>query len=172
MKKSIFISLFLCCTVSAFSQRYSGTYFYIKVGQSLESVSKIVIVHFNRDGNCYLNSLYRDDVINKYKQGILEEYPVNENHTLKYDSEVSTYKYDVYSEKRKESTYGMPTLENPWGLYTQYIGGYWYRAFSSDMSEMIYWYTTKTSNEAHDKTYYKRINPSDLIPAKVEYDFL
>lgn len=172
MKKYIFISLFLCCTVSAFSQRYSGTYFFIEVGQSIEAVSDLKVVHFNRDGNCYIGGISRDGVIKKYEQGILDEYPVNEDHDYKYDSEVSTYKYDVYSERRYEYTYGMPTPGNAWGLYKQYIGGSQYRAFSSDMSEMISWYTTKTSNEAHDKTYYKRINPHDLIPAKVEYDFL
>ena len=39
-------------------------------------------------------------------------------------------------------------------------------------SDTEIWYTTNDSNEAKNKKYYKAIDPSDLIPKEVDYDFL
>lgn len=169
------VSLFCNC---AFGQFYDSRnyYLYIEVGKTVSSSSKITYVHFNSDGDLFIGSMPKSKALELYNQGILDEYATNKSHDMKYCSSVSTYKYEVYREPRTEirQNYNQqwyPGYVPSFGELVK-IGGYWYRAFSHDRSELIYWHTTKDSEEAMKKTYYKRIMPSDLKPKKVDYDFL
>lgn len=148
-------------------------YLYIEVGKTIESTSNIYYVHFNSDGNLCCTAISKSAARKYYKDNILDEYAVNLSHNIKYCSTTSTSRYEVYKKERTEdrpysgSWYpGCPFYE------TVRLGGYWFRAFSLNRDEMIYWYTTRDSNEAKGKKYYKRIKPEDLIPKDVDYDFL
>ena len=160
---------------NAFAQFYDSHnfYLYIEVGKTVESSSTITYVHFNRDGRLYCGSINKENARRDYNEGILDEYAINRNHSFKYCSETSTVRYEVYKEARTETRPytgawypGCPVME------TYSLGGYWFRAFSMDRSEMIIWQTTRESNEAKNRKYYKRISPSDLKIKEVEYDFL
>lgn len=162
----------------AFGQFYdSGNYYlYIEVGKTVQNSSNITYVHFNSNGDLYCGSLPKSKALELYNEGILDEYAINKGHGQKYCSSVSTAKYVVYREPRTEwrQNYNQqwyPGYTPSWGSNVP-IGGYAYRAFSKDRSELIFWQTTKDSEEAIKKVYNKRIMPSDLKPKKVEYDFL
>lgn len=176
-KVGLILIVLLNCN-HAFGQFYDNNnyYLYIEVGQTVESSSKISYVHFNSNGNLYNGSLNKSEAQNKYSNGILDEYAINKSHSFKYCSSVSTDKYEVYREPRTEYRQNFnqqwyPGYVPSWGENVK-IGGYWYRAFSKDRNEMIIWHTTRSSEEAQSKKYYKRIKPSDLKPKKVNYDFL
>lgn len=175
MKKIILALLFICgFTTTSNAQFYDEILLFIEVGKTIEDSSSIIYLHFDDDGNMYEYSMNKSTARDKYKKGVLEEYGINQKHNIKRDSSVSTGKYyGVYSQPRYVS--------GGWGV-TGYVMGYpqygnttarngnKYYAVSYD--EMVIWNTTNDSNEAKNKKYYKAIDPSDLIPKEVDYDFL
>ncbi len=113
----------------------------------------------------------------KYNDGVIDEYADNKSHNANYDSNVSTYKYEVYvKEKHTQSTYNGTPLYNPYvpGLPLTYHSGYEYFAFSSDRSEMIIWTTGINDNTPKNKKYYKLVKIEDIVPKEepANYDFL
>ena len=184
MKNKIFkLAIMLLCIANcyeAFAQFYDShnCYLYIEMGKTIESSSAIDYYHFDSYGDLYSGSLNKDKIRKLIKEGILEEYAINSSHDFEYCSSTSTYKYEVYkcerTERRQEydTTPWYPGKPVSWGYTTVKVGGYWYRAFSLDRSTLITWYTTKDSNEPINKKHYKRIDPDDLTPKEVDYDFL
>ena len=175
MKKILFTLLLICgISTTANAQFYDEILLFIEVGQTVEDTSSIIYMHFDDDGNMYESSMYKSTARVKYKEGVLEEYGVNQTHDIKRDRSISTGKYDgVYSAPRYVS--------GGWGVIGYFMGfpqygdttvrsGNKYYAVSDD--EMVTWNTTNDSNEAKNKTYYKAIDPSDLVPKEVDYDFL
>ena len=148
-------------------------YLYIEVGKTVESSTRIVYIHFDSNGNLYDEFMDKSKARKYYKDNILGEYAINLPHDVEYCSNTSTSRYEVYKEARTETRPysgafypGCPMWESV------HLGGYWFSAFSLNRDEMIKWQTTRESNEAKSKTYYKRIKPEDLMPKEVEYDFL
>ena len=175
MKQLLFIIIFVCSfTTAANAQFYNEILLFIEVGKTVEDTSSIIYMHFDDDGNMYKSSMNKSTARDKYKKGVLEEYGINQKHNIKRDRSVSTGKYDgVYSKPRYVS--------GGWGVTGYFMGypqygettvrsGNEYYAVSDD--EMVTWSTTNDSNEAKNKKYYKAIDPSDLVPKEVDYDFL
>lgn len=170
---SIFVLLFGVVT-SVNAQFYNEMLLFIEVGKTIEDSSSIIYVHFDDDGNMYKNSMNKSTARDKYKKGVLEEFGVNQKHNIERDWDVSSSKYSgVYSTNRYVS--------GGWGV-TGYLMGYPQYGYTSvkngknyfgiSWDEMVTWNTTNDSNEAQNKKYYKAIDPSDLVPKDVEYDFL
>lgn len=168
--------LLVFCKVS-FAQFYDSHnyYLYIEVGKSLENSSSIYYVHFDRDGDLYCASVSKKVLRNLYDDNTIDEYAINKKHSLVYSSATSTSRYEVYKGKRytQQNINGLPVFD-PYGSGAPLMkhSGYNYRAFSNDRSELIMWRTGLQSNEPINKKYYKRIDPEDLVPEEVEYDFL
>ena len=174
MKKILFTLLLICgISTTANAQFYDEILLFIEVGKTIEDSSDIIYLHFDDDGNMYKNSISKSTARDKYKKGVLEEYGINQIHNIKRDRSISTGKYDgVYSEPRKVGEWGVTSyfMGYPQYGYTSVRSGNFYYAISDD--EMVIWSTTNDSNEAKDKKYYKAIDPSDLVPKEVDYDFL
>ena len=150
-------------------------YLYIEVGKTLDNSSSVYYVHFNGDGDLYCSSVSKSELRRLYNNGIIDEYAINKKHSLEYSSATSTSRYEVYKGRRytQRTMNGIP-LYDPYGSGAPLMDhtGYNYRAFSQDRSEMIMWNTSLQSNEAKNKKYYKRVDPDDLVPKEVKYDFL
>ena len=175
MKRLFFILLLICgFATTANAQFYNEILLFIEVGKTVEDTSSIIYMHFDDDGNMYKSSMNKSTARDKYKKGVLEEYGIDQKHNIERDRSVSTGKYDgVYSKPRYVS--------GGWGVTGYFMGypqygnttvrsGNEYYAVSDD--EMVTWSTTNNSNEAKNKKYYKAIDPSDLVPKEVDYDFL
>ena len=175
MKKILYTLLLICgISTTANAQFYNEILLFIEVGKTIEDSSTIIYLHFDSDGNMYKYSMGKSTARDKYKKGVLKEYGINQKHNIKRDRSVSTGKYDgVYSKPRYVS--------GGWGVTGYFMGypqygnttvrsGNEYYAVSDD--EMVTWSTTNDSNEAKYKKYYKAIDPSDLVPKEVDYDFL
>lgn len=174
MKRIILLTaLFMGFNLMSSAQFYNQTLLFIEVGQTIESSYSIVYVHFNDDGKMFTTDMDKSSARAKYKDGVLEEYGVNLNHSIERDHTINSSKYYVYSKAR--------TVSSGWGLTGSWYGipqygetytrsGSHYYAVSRN--EMITWNTTSESNEAQNKKYYKAISASDLIPKEVQYDFL
>ena len=153
-------------------------YLYIEVGKTLDNLnisSSVYYVHFDGDGDLYCSSVSKGELRKLYNNGIIDEYAINKEHSLEYSSATSTSRYEVYKGKRyTQRTWNGSFLYDPYGSGTPLMDhtGYNYRAFSQDRSEMIMWYTGLNSNEAKNKKHYKRVDPNDLVPKEVKYDFL
>lgn len=170
---ALLISLFFYNDAVAQFYDSRNFYLYIEVGQTLESSSKINYIHFDSSGNLYSGSIEKNTAIKLNQEDILDEYAINKSHSYKYCSNTSTSRYEVYKEARTETRPytgqwypGCPMWESV------SLGGYWFRAFSLDRSEMITWHTTRNSEEAKSRKHYKRIDPSELVKKVVVYDFL
>jgi hypothetical protein len=180
MKKT-FLTLFLLYplfTLAQFSDYYNY-YLYIARGETVESSNNgIYYAHFDDEESLYCSTISKSTLKSKYNGGVIDEYAINLSHNCKYDSNTSTYKYEVYVEK----TYSQQTL---WGsnlpAYDPYTGqpltyhsGYRYYAFSLDRSEMITWTCDKSDNTPRNKKYYKLVKIEDLVPPTNtnNYDFL
>lgn len=175
MKKILFTLLLICgISTTANAQFYDEILLFIEVGKTIEDSSSIIYLHFDDDGNMYEYSMNKAIARDKYKKGVLEEYGINYKHDIKRDRSVSTGKYDgVYSKPRYVSGgWGVVDYIMGYPLYgdTTARSGNIYYAISYD--EMVIWNTTNDSNEAKNKKYYKAIDPSDLVPKEVDYDFL
>lgn len=171
----LFTAFLLGFNIITSAQFYNKTLLFIEVGKTIESSESVIYVHFDNDGEMHSERMSKSTARSKYNDDVLDEYAVNIRHEAKYCPNTSTNKYEVYKEGRYETKYVPfgPFNMTPGGSWEKYsIGGYWFNAFSSDFGEMITWFTTRESNEPKSKTYYKRINPKDLVPKEVDYDFL
>ena len=99
MKKILFILLLVCgFTTTANAQFRNKILLFIEVGKTIEDSSNIIYLHFDNDGNMYKTSMSKSTARDKQKKRVLEEYGVNQKHTIKRDYSVSTGKYSgVYS---------------------------------------------------------------------------
>lgn len=179
MKKVIIIAI-LICPLLCFAQfsDYYNYYLYIPRGETAESCnSNIYYAHFDSDEKLYCSTTSKSTLKTKYSGGVIDEYAINKSHDCKYDSNTSTYKYEVYVKK----IYSQQTLSgtnipafDPYGSGQPltYHSGYRYFAFSSNRNEMITWTTGKNDNTPKGKKYYKLVKIEDLIPASNDYDFL
>lgn len=181
MKKLMFLVILLSPILSyaQFSDSYNY-YLYIPLGETAQSCSSnIYYAHFNSDEKLYCNTISKSTLKTKCNGGVIDEYAVNKSHTCKYDSNRSTYKYEVYVEK----TYRQQTLPgtnlpafDPYGSGQplMYHSGYRYFAFSSDRKEMITWTTGKNDDIPAGKKYYKLVEIEDIVPPSdpANYDFL
>ena len=179
MKRFYLLVIFACCAFfEANAQFYDSYnyYLYIEVGRTPSEGGTIYYVHFDSDGDMYCGTISKSTLISKYKADILDEYAINKSHSSHYDSDTSTYKYEVYVKKTYSS-------QNLWGTnlpaYDPYTGapltkhsGYGYHAFSNDRKEMITWNTGLNSDEPRNKKYYKLVEVDEFIPAPANYDFL
>ena len=178
MKRFIlFVAILMGTSSVATAQFYDSYnfYLYIEVGKTLDNSSSVYYVHFNRDGDLYCSSVSKSELRKLYNNGIIDEYAINKKHSLEYSSATSTSRYEVYKGKRyTQRTWNGCPLFDPYGSGAPLMDhtGYNYRAFSQDRSEMIMWNTSLQSNEARNKKYYKRVDPDDLVPKEVKYDFL
>lgn len=179
MKRSLLLLLFLCIAVfdsqAQFYDHYNY-YLYIEVGKTpADSGVSILYVHFDSDGDMCCSSITKSTLISKYNSDVIDEYAINKSHSSKYDSDTSTYKYEVYVKKkyRNKSYGGLSTVYNPYtGEVITEHSGYDYYAFSNDRKEMIRWYTTLNSDEPRGKKYYKLVQVEEFIPEPANYDFL
>lgn len=185
MKKILLICLSMIAFNSLCIAQFndpSKYYVYIPVGESIDGGRDAGVymqsARFNTDGDLITNNnvyLGLAEVKESVSKGKLDELiRFKSKYTYKYCINTSTNKYKVYKLKRSVQEYVPfgPFSPVPSHYETRYIGGYWFAAFSYDLNELITWYTTDSSNEPLDKTYYKRLNPDDLKPKEVDYDFL
>lgn len=181
MKKFI-LMLFVFFPALGFAQ-FSDSYnyyLYIPRGETAESCRNgIYYAHFNDDERLYCSSLTKSTLKSKYNGGVINEYAVNLSHDYKYDSNTSTYKYEVYV-KKEYTQHTLPGTQVPMydpygsGQALTYHSGYKYIAFSSDRTEMITWKTNKNDDTPRQKRYYKLVKIEDLVPPSnpANYDFL
>lgn len=180
--KKLILTLSLLFPLFCFAQ-FSDShnyYLYIPLGETAQSYNgSIYYAHFDRYEKLYCQTTSKSTLKTKYNGGVIGEYAINQSHDCMYDSNTSTYKYEVYYKK----TYTQRTL---WGsnlpMYDPYGSGapvmdhtgYRYFAFSSDRKEMITWTTGKNDNEPRGKQYYKLVKIEDLVPTSnsANYDFL
>lgn len=181
MKKLILMFWIFLPTLgfAQFSDSYNY-YLYIPRGETAESCNNnIYYAHFDDDERLYCSTVSKSTLKSKYNGGVIDEYAVNKSHDCKYDSNTSTYKYEVYAKK----TYSQQTLPgtnlpayDPYGSGQPltYHSGYRYFAFSSDRTEMITWTTGKNDDTPRSKKYYKLVKIDDLVPPSnpANYDFL
>lgn len=180
MKSLISFILFLLPLTSyAQFSDYYNYYLYIPRGETAQSSSTIYYAHFDSDEMLYCSTISKSTLKAKYNGGVIDEYAYNKSHSGKYDSNVSTYKYEVYVQKQ----YSQQTLPgsnlpmyDPYGSGqpVTYHSGYKYFAFSSDRTEMIIWTTSKNDNTPRNKKYYKLVKVEDIVPKEksANYDFL
>lgn len=175
--RNIILALLLFSPLACFAQ-FSDSYnyyLYIPRGETAESCgSDIYYVHFNSDEKLYCSTITKSTLKTKYNGGVIDEYAVNKSHTYSYDSNTSTYKYEVYRTKKTRARTSPPYCD----IYGNWLpgipDGYSYKAFSSDRSEMITWYTNENDDTPRSKKYYKLVKIEDLVPAPnpANYDFL
>ncbi len=180
--KKIILTLLLFIPLFIFAQfsDYYNYYLYIPLGETAESCNNnIYYVHFDNEEKLYCSTISKSTLKTKHNDGVIDEYAINKTHDGKYDSNKSTYKYEVYVKK----TYTQRTI---WGtnlpMYDPYgsgqpvmdHSGYRYFAFSSDRTEMITWTTSKNDDTPQSKKYYKLVDIKDLVPPSnsANYDFL
>lgn len=174
----MFYIFFPALGFAQFSDDYNY-YLYIPRGETAESCSNnIYYAHFNDEERLYCSTISKSTLKSKYNGGVIDEYAVNKSHNCKYNSSISTYKYEVYVEK----IYSGQTLPgsnlqayDPYtGQALTYHSGYRYFAFSSDRKEMITWTTSRDDDTPKGKKYYKLVKINDLVPPPnpANYDFL
>lgn len=180
--KRLVLMFFVFSPLLTFAQfsDYYNYYLYIPRGETAESSnSNIYYAHFDNDDRLYCSTVSKSTLKSKYNGGVIDEYAVNKSHNYKYDSNTSTYKYEVYVTK----TYSQQTLPgtnltayDPYGSGQplMYHSGYRYFAFSLDRTEMITWSTDKNDDTPRSKKYYKLVTIEDLVPPSnsSNYDFL
>ena len=85
---------------------------------------------------------------------------------------ISKYKYDPQLSTSARVVYSCPKYDVYWstGYKSQYATSY--IAFSPDLSSAITWVQNIGSDKIVGKTYWKRIDKSDLLPKAANYDFL
>jgi len=173
----LFLLLFLYIPSFSFAQFSDdyNYYLYIPRGETAESCgNNIYYVHFNDDERLYCATITRSTLKTKYQNDVIDEYAVNKTHNYNYDSDMSTYKYEVYYSKKTRARTSPPYCD----IYGNWLpgipDGYHYRAFSSDRSEMIIWHTNQNDDTPRGKRYFKLIKIEDLIPPKNtnDYNFL
>ena len=86
---------------------YYNYYLYIPRGETASSTKSVQYVHFDRNEKLYCSHILNTTLKRIYKEGIIDEYAVNKSHNFKYDTKTSTYKYEVYVEKR-DALFDMP----------------------------------------------------------------
>lgn len=180
MRNSIlFLLFFFPLFGNAQFNDYYNYYIYIARGETPQScTSGIYYAHFDEDEKLYCSTVLESTLKSKYNDDVIEEYAINKNHNYRYDSNMSTYKYEVYVEKNytQHTLWGtnLPAFDPYTGMPSTYHSGYRYCAFSMDRSEMIIWTTTKDDNTPREKKYYKRVKIEDLVPPSdpSKYDFL
>lgn len=159
---------------------YYNYYLYIPRGETAKSCnSDIYYAHFDDDERLYCSTVSKSTLEAKYNGGVIDEYAINKSHDCRYDSNMSTYKYEVYVTKRytQRRLWGsnLPMFD-PYGSGAPVMDhtGYRYFAFSQDRKEMIIWTTEKNDDTPYGKKYYKLVNIDDLIPPQnpANYDFL
>ena len=97
MKSLISFILFLLPLTSyAQFSDYYNYYLYIPLGETAQSSSTIYYAHFDSDEMLYCSTISKSTLKAKYNGGVIDEYAYNKSHSGKYDSNVSTYKYEVY----------------------------------------------------------------------------
>ena len=180
MKKLLFTLAALCSfAVSAKAQHYNEILLFIEVGKTIDDVSEIKYLHFDSDGNMYIETMYKSTAQNKYAKGVLEEYGVNRRHDIKRDYSIDSSKYKVYSREYSESSFdssvfNVPSLMGfnvcaPLPRTRKYI---YYYGIEYGGASLVQWHTFNDSDEVLSKKYYKRIQPSDLARKAPNYDFL
>lgn len=179
--KKIFLLIAILIPLISFAQfsDYYNYYLYIPRGETSQSSNSIYYAHFDSDERLYCATVNKSTLKSKYNDGVIDEFAINKSHNCKYDSNTSTYKFEVYVQKQY-SYQTLPgtnlTAYDPYGSGQPltYHSGYRYFAFSSDRSEMITWTTGKNDNEPRGKKYYKLVKIEDLVPAEnpANYDFL
>lgn len=156
------------------AQLYSSeACFYIETGKSLESARYISVILFKGDelytvfkGSItdYLG-MYKTDVLKYIKEdpSFFDYLSNNSKIVWEYDSSLSTMKRIVYKRYQPaNSTWAS------WGYdYPAYMD---YLAISPDKSSFIRW--KEEENKIGSKSYYMRINKSELLPKAVNRDFL
>lgn len=177
MRKILFIMLTLLgvfCNVH--SQIYnSGICYYIKAGSDLNSSSKIYIAKFSGERVvCW--SYTKSEVTTKlrespsYWENKLNKALQDPSNCFKYNSSLSTSSKEVYSRIWKGEARYVQTGTFSWEWRSQTLG-YTYKAFSMDTKSMIAWDEDK-SGDIKDKTYWIKIDVSELSPQAKNYDFL
>lgn len=177
MKKIMFLMFSIMGTVcSVYAQIYhSGVCYYIPAGENLTSSTDVRVVKFT-GSRVVLVSASRSTICSNlqdnryYYEEKLEKDAENPNNGYKYNSSLSTTSKEVYYDKW--TSWPPRWVPDMWGGHNVYDElGYWYRAFSKDLKEMIFWKETKSGNIV-DKMYFIRISEEDLKPKAVNRDFL
>ena len=167
--------------VSAKAQHYNEILLFIEVGKTIDDASTILYLHFDSDGNMYKESMSKSTAQNKYAKGVLEEYGVNQSHEIKRDYSIESNKYAVYSKDFYTQTYEIIGYNHSYSPYTLPTAqcGYVNKYASTDCygieygdSGLVKWTQWKGESKIGHKTYYKRIQPSDLARKAPNYDFL
>lgn len=181
MKKLFLILVSLCSiAISANAQHYNEILLFIEVGKTIDEASSIIYLHFDSDGNMYHTSMSKSTAQDKYANGTLEEYGVNQSHKIERDYSVDSSNYKVYSRDRYTQSFGVvgynyyygTTLTTPQYGYTSDLCGKDYYAIEYGSYGYIEWYVPKNSSEIRNKKYYKRIQPSELKRKAPDYEFL
>ena len=173
--KRLLLLLLLLFPIYSFAQFYDSHnyYLYIPLGETAQSSGIVYYAHFDRNSCSYCEQITKSILKSKYEGEVLDEYAINKQHTYKYDSKTSTYKYEVYrAPKTKMRT--MPPFVDMFGNVLTVPDGFFYVAFSIDRTEMIKWNTTENSDVPRNKRHYKLVDINELIPASngEMYDFL
>lgn len=149
--------------------------YYVSAGSDISSSTTIYMVKFSgRRIVCMSDS--KSTATEKFSESSsyydkkLDKLLENPNNGLDYNTSLSTSSKEVYS---CEWT-GMPVLVSTGMFSSEWRTpkyGYTYRAFSKDTKSMIIWQENK-SGEIKGKSYYVKIDKSDLLPKAVNRDFL
>lgn len=174
MKKLILSLVSLCSfAISANAQHYNEILLFIEVGETIDEASSIIYLHFDSDGNMYHTSMSKSTAQDKYANGTLEEYGVNQSHKIKRDYSVDSSKYMVYSKKSYVTNYadfwGFDFFGRPMHGSTTYVN---YYGIEYGDSGLVRWNIKEKSSDILDKKYYKRIQPSELKRKAPDYEFL
>lgn len=153
----------------------SDVCYYVSAGSDINSSTTIHMIKFSgrrivcaSDSKSTVTEKFRES--SSYYDKKLDKLLENPNNGLNYNTSLSTSSREVYSCKWT----GLPELVST-GMFsaewrtTKY--GYAYRAFSKDTKSMIIWEENK-HGEITDKSYYVKIDKSDLLPKAVNRDFL
>lgn len=165
-------------TVPCNAQLFDGSvHFYIKGGEALTANTEVRILYFNEFESKVYNTTH-----NKYKVGqnlqndrnyySAEKYRFSTYFCGKYQPSMSTSSRDVYGERSStQSVYtgpwypGCPLYESTPDNYYLYYG------FAKDKSSYVFWKEDLDGNILN-KIYYIEVSKEDLLPKKVNRDFL
>lgn len=166
----MFIYLCVICAVS-----HAQLYYYIEAGEELTQSTDVLMVYIEGSKLTLLSEkassisghLSQDSYywVRKMRNRLADT-------TYGYDNMLSNSSYKVYKSPDYSYINGyFPQPDGHWASSKKdKLIGYHYTAISSDKSVRIFWYQTLNSNEVKNKTYYNRINESQLNIDP--YDFL
>lgn len=176
MFRVLFFIAFILSFCKVEAQIYKGDVcYYVEAGSNISSSTTIYMVKFSgrrivseSDSKSTVTEKLRES--SSYYDKKLDKLLESPKNGYDYNTSLSTSSKEVYSTE----SLGMPVLVQT-GMFSwewqQPKNGYIYKAFSKDAKSMITWFENN-SGEIKSKSYYVKIDKSDLLPKAVNRDFL